>query len=176
MVDEGLRLTYGCVPGGDATWPWKRRSRSCVPKRWLSRSSRLTGGTARGWTALPSASPATARAQLGEVTPLLASPPRELARTIEVWQLSQAKAAASFRVSRQAFSKWLQRGVPADHAVAVADPEGRHRLAGALSQAGPDTRGGAPADTGALWCFTAGSARPGRHPQALVRVPRHVRL
>ena len=24
-------------------------------------------------------------------------------------------------MSRQAFSKWLQRGVPADHAVAVAD-------------------------------------------------------
>ena len=45
----------------------------------------------------------------------------ELARTIEVWQLSQAKAAASFRVSRQAFGKWLRRGVPADHAVAVAD-------------------------------------------------------
>ncbi len=45
----------------------------------------------------------------------------ELARTIEVWQLSQAKAAASFRVSRQAFGTWLQRGVPVDHAVAVAD-------------------------------------------------------
>ena len=45
----------------------------------------------------------------------------ELARTIEVWQLSRAKAATSFRVSRQAFGKWLQRGVPADHAVAVAD-------------------------------------------------------
>ena len=45
----------------------------------------------------------------------------ELARMIEVWRLSQAKAAASFRVSRQAFGKWLQRGVPADHAVAVAD-------------------------------------------------------
>ena len=45
----------------------------------------------------------------------------DLARTIGVWQLSQAKAAALFGVSRQAFAKWLRRGVPADHAVAVAD-------------------------------------------------------
>ena len=45
----------------------------------------------------------------------------DLVRTTGVWQLSQAKAAALFGVSRQAFAKWLQRGVPADHAVAVAD-------------------------------------------------------
>ena len=45
----------------------------------------------------------------------------DLVRTIGVWQLSQAKAATLFGVSRQAFAKWLQRGVPADHAVAVAD-------------------------------------------------------
>ena len=45
----------------------------------------------------------------------------DLVGTIGVWQLSQAKAAALFGVSRQAFAKWLQRGVPADHAVAVAD-------------------------------------------------------
>ncbi len=45
----------------------------------------------------------------------------DLVRTIGLWQLSQAKAAALFGVSRQAFAKWLQRGVPADHAVAVAD-------------------------------------------------------
>lgn len=45
----------------------------------------------------------------------------ELLRTIGLWQLSQAKAAALFGVSRQAFAKWLQRGVPAEHAVAVAD-------------------------------------------------------
>ena len=44
-----------------------------------------------------------------------------LVRTIGVWQLSQAKAAGLFGVSRQAFAKWLQRGVPADHAAAVAD-------------------------------------------------------
>ena len=45
----------------------------------------------------------------------------DLVRTIGVWQLSQAKAATLFGVSRQAFAKWLHRGVPADHAVAVAD-------------------------------------------------------
>ena len=45
----------------------------------------------------------------------------DLLRTIRVWQLSQAKAATLFGVSRQAFAKWLHRGVPADHAVAVAD-------------------------------------------------------
>ena len=45
----------------------------------------------------------------------------DLARTIGLWQLSQAKTAALFGVSRQAFAKWLERGVPADHAVAVAD-------------------------------------------------------
>ena len=45
----------------------------------------------------------------------------DLMRTLGVWQLSQAKAAGLFGVSRQAFAKWLQRGVPADHVVAVAD-------------------------------------------------------
>lgn len=45
----------------------------------------------------------------------------ELMRTLEVWQLSQAEAAKSFRVSRQAFAKWLKRGVPPSRAVAVAD-------------------------------------------------------
>ena len=45
----------------------------------------------------------------------------DLLRTIGVWQLSRAKAAALFGVSRQAFAKWLQRGVPADHVVAVAN-------------------------------------------------------
>ncbi len=58
---------------------------------------------------------------VGRTSPAARQSASELARTIEVWHLSQAKAAASFRVSRQAFSKWLQRGVPADHAVAVAD-------------------------------------------------------
>ena len=53
--------------------------------------------------------------------PAASQPAADLARVIEVWQLSQAKVASLFGVSRQAFAKWLQRGVPADHAVAVAN-------------------------------------------------------
>ena len=45
----------------------------------------------------------------------------DLLRTIGLWQLSQAKAAALFGVSRQAFAKWLERGVPENRVVAVAD-------------------------------------------------------
>lgn len=44
-----------------------------------------------------------------------------LARTIEVWDLSQAAAARLFGVSRQAFGKWLRHGAPAERAVTVAD-------------------------------------------------------
>ena len=44
-----------------------------------------------------------------------------LARTIEVWDLSQAEAARLFGVSRQAFGKWLRHGAPAERVVAVAD-------------------------------------------------------
>ena len=44
-----------------------------------------------------------------------------LARTIEVWDLSQAAAARLFGVSRQAFGQWLRHGAPAERAVAVAD-------------------------------------------------------
>ena len=74
---------------------------------WLDRFTEYLAGYRKG--AVGGSSPASSKSA------------SELARTIEVWQLSQAKAAASFRVSRQAFGKWLQRGVPADHAVAVAD-------------------------------------------------------
>ena len=74
---------------------------------WLDRFSEYLAGYREG--AVGGRSPASSQSAW------------ELARTIEVWQLSQAKAAASFRVSRQAFGKWLQRGVPADHTVAVAD-------------------------------------------------------
>ena len=74
---------------------------------WLDRFAKCLAGYREG--------------AVGGSNPASSQSASELARTIEVWQLSQAKAAASFRVSRQAFSKWLQRGVPADHAVAVAD-------------------------------------------------------
>jgi predicted transcriptional regulator len=46
---------------------------------------------------------------------------RSLARILEVWDLSQAEAARLFGVSRQALSKWLAGGVPAERAVVVAD-------------------------------------------------------
>ena len=74
---------------------------------WLDRFSEYLAGYREG--------------AVGGSNPASSQSASELARTIEVWQLSQAKAAASFRVSPQAFGKWLQRGVPADHAVAVAD-------------------------------------------------------
>ena len=43
------------------------------------------------------------------------------ARTIEVWNLSQAEAARLFGVSRQAVGKWLRQGVPPERAGAVSD-------------------------------------------------------
>lgn len=44
-----------------------------------------------------------------------------LRRILSVWGLSQSEAARSFRVSRQAVSKWLHRGVPSERVEAVAD-------------------------------------------------------
>lgn len=44
-----------------------------------------------------------------------------LARTLSVWQLSQSEAARLFGVSRQAVSKWIEHGVPADRTELVAD-------------------------------------------------------
>lgn len=43
------------------------------------------------------------------------------ARTIEVWNLSQAETARFFGVSRQAVGKWLRRGVPLERVGAVSD-------------------------------------------------------
>jgi len=44
-----------------------------------------------------------------------------LERLLRLWGLSKAEAARVFGVSRQAFSKWLESGVPSDRAPAVAD-------------------------------------------------------
>jgi predicted transcriptional regulator len=44
-----------------------------------------------------------------------------LERILGVWGLNQSDAARLFGVSRQAISKWLQQGVPADRAEIVAD-------------------------------------------------------
>jgi transcriptional regulator with XRE-family HTH domain len=44
-----------------------------------------------------------------------------LERFTTLWGLSGAEAARAFGVSRQAFSKWSQNGVPAERSPAVAD-------------------------------------------------------
>lgn len=44
-----------------------------------------------------------------------------LARVLSVWDLNQSDAARIFGVSRQAISKWLHQGVPAERAEALAD-------------------------------------------------------
>ena len=45
----------------------------------------------------------------------------QLGRVLEVWGLSQAEAGRLFGVTRQAVSKWLAAGVPAERTTAVAD-------------------------------------------------------
>lgn len=44
-----------------------------------------------------------------------------LERLTTLWGLSNAEAARMFGVSRQAYSKWLEKGVPSERATAVAD-------------------------------------------------------
>jgi predicted transcriptional regulator len=44
-----------------------------------------------------------------------------LERLVRLWGLSNAEAARMFGVSRQAFSKWLDAGVPADRVLAVTE-------------------------------------------------------
>jgi len=44
-----------------------------------------------------------------------------LERLMTLWALSGAEAGRVFGVSRQAFAKWLENGVPAERAPAVAD-------------------------------------------------------
>ena len=46
---------------------------------------------------------------------------QSLARTLTVWDVSQSEAARLFGVSRQALSKWLAQGAPAERAQAIAD-------------------------------------------------------
>jgi predicted transcriptional regulator len=46
---------------------------------------------------------------------------RTLHRILAVWGLNQSEAAGLFGVARQAVSKWLDRGVPADRAEAIAE-------------------------------------------------------
>lgn len=46
---------------------------------------------------------------------------RQLERLLEVWGFSQSEAARRFGVTRQAVSKWLDRGVPAERLESLAD-------------------------------------------------------
>lgn len=45
----------------------------------------------------------------------------QLRRVLELWDLSASEAARLFGVSRQALSKWLSQGPPAERVVAVGD-------------------------------------------------------
>ncbi len=45
----------------------------------------------------------------------------QLARVMSLWQLSRSELGRLFGVSRQAATKWLDDGVPADRVAAVAD-------------------------------------------------------
>ena len=46
---------------------------------------------------------------------------RELERTLRVWNLSRTELGRILGVSRQALSKWIETGVPADRVTQVAD-------------------------------------------------------
>ncbi len=46
---------------------------------------------------------------------------RVLERILDVWGLNQSETAQLFGVSRQAFSKWLRRGVPGERVEAIAN-------------------------------------------------------
>lgn len=48
---------------------------------------------------------------------------RRLERVMRLWQLSRAELGELFGVSRQAVSKWIAGGVPADRVQQVADVE-----------------------------------------------------
>ncbi|MDZ7643622.1 MAG: hypothetical protein U5K76_04935 [Woeseiaceae bacterium] len=46
---------------------------------------------------------------------------QSLARILGVWGLNQSQAARAFDVSRQALSKWLAQGIPAERTESIAD-------------------------------------------------------
>ena len=46
---------------------------------------------------------------------------RSLARILLVWGLNQSETAQLFGVTRQAISKWLDRGIPSERVEAVGD-------------------------------------------------------
>ncbi len=55
-----------------------------------------------------------------------------LERLTTLWGLSNAEAARIFGVSRQAFSKWFERGVPSERAASVADLDAATHILGRM--------------------------------------------
>ncbi len=74
-----------------------------------------------------------------------------LERLTTLWGISNAEAARMFGVSRQAFSKWFENGIPAERAAAVADLDAatnilnrklkRERIPAVVRRAAPSLRG-----------------------------------
>ncbi len=74
-----------------------------------------------------------------------------LERLTTIWGLSNAEAARMFGVSRQAFSKWSDTGIPSERATAVADLDAatsilsrklkRERIPAAVRRAAPSLMG-----------------------------------
>jgi hypothetical protein len=74
-----------------------------------------------------------------------------LERLTTIWGLSNAEAARMFGVSRQAFSKWFENGIPSERATAVADLDAattilhrklkRERIPAVVRRASPSLNG-----------------------------------
>ena len=89
---------------------------------------------------------------------------RQLERVMRLWKLSRTELGALFGVSRQAVSKWITDGVPADRVEQVADLEAitdlldrylkRDRVPAVVRRQAPRLEGGS-----LLELVTAGSSR-----------------
>jgi len=99
-IDNQLRLTYGCA---------------------VSQLTRLTDlSPSEAADAVSSeADPSWTRQFVDALDRRVRAKPLE--RILSLWGLSNAAAARMFGVSRQAFSKWLHNGPPANRATSVAD-------------------------------------------------------
>lgn len=105
LVDDRLRLTYGCPMDTDPSLSFDRApaqaardlftaAREAGRDRWLAR---FTDALER---------------QLGR---------GDLETVMRAWSLSQAEVGELFGVTRQAVAKWRRTGIPADRVVALAD-------------------------------------------------------
>jgi predicted transcriptional regulator len=106
QVDVRLRLRYGCG-----------MSRPAV------KLSHLTDLDPRDAAARLAADQRDDRGWLDEFAESLDRyrAAQSFARVLSVWDLSRSEAARFFGVSRQALSKWLRQGVPAERSETVAD-------------------------------------------------------